>query len=139
MKSMKFIGVLFTLFLAVSCSTTDTTGILDFTFGEEFEIPYDVEISASNSNLSIKVISIQDNRCPVGLQCVWEGNIVLGVEIKVDNQVTVKEISSLLANGDDAAIEFEGYRFKLLGATPENTADGVQATDYVFTFLIEEI
>ena len=36
-------------------------------------------------NLSLRVTSIEDSRCAIGLSCIWAGQMLVGLDIATDN------------------------------------------------------
>ncbi|MFA5125961.1 MAG: hypothetical protein WC462_03080 [archaeon] len=87
MNFTKLLLALVSLALLFGC-TQNTPG---FSFNQPFQVKEGVTYQAND--LSIRVISFTDSRCPSGVQCIWQGE--LGVNLQVnDNNVHLGEITS---------------------------------------------
>jgi len=86
MNFTKLLLALVSLALLFGC-TQNTPG---FSFNQPFQVKEGVTYQVSD--LSIRVISFSDSRCPIGVQCIWQGE--LGVNLQVnDNNVHLGEIN----------------------------------------------
>lgn len=59
----------------------------------------------------------QDNRCPVGVQCIVKGSVTVSVTLKSD---TDRETKSM--NSDDKPVGFDSYLISIVGVTPAHAA-----------------
>ena len=64
-----------------------------FSFNEPFQVTQGNTYFNADKNVSIKVISFSDSRCPQGVECIWAGE--LGVNLLVnDSNVYLGETTS---------------------------------------------
>ncbi|PZX56732.1 hypothetical protein [Algoriphagus chordae] len=112
---------LLVLFLSVSLffSCNDSNDCEGFEVGKEFEIAIEQQLENCLKNISVKVIEIQDSRCPAGAQCIWAGMIVLRGELIVGGQ---KQYILLSTNENASGFPDEfstlEYTVKLVDAIP---------------------
>ena len=108
------------VFLAVSCETKeqDSLGNIDLKIGETTEIKSGETVGNSQYGLSLRVVNVNDSRCPEGVVCDWEGNA------SVEFQLTTKksEYSFTLDTNQGAAFKndtiIEGVKYQLRNALP---------------------
>ena len=90
------------------------------------------EKTATRSKLKIKFVSVEDSRCPQGVDCIWAGNAK--VTIKVTNRKGESKTFDLNTNLETKAVKFDGYEIKLGSVTPypkanvPNNANGYTAS-----------
>lgn len=70
----------------------------------------------SKSKLTVKVVSVEDSRCPEGVVCVWAGDAK--VVIKVTNNKGKSQTFELHTNLEPKAVKFDNYEIKLGEVTP---------------------
>ncbi len=93
---------------------------------------------ASRSKLTIKFVSVEDSRCPQGVDCVWAGNAK--VKIKVTNRKGVSKTFELNTNLEPKAIKFDGYEITLRNVTPYPRSDiRIDKNGYAATFLVKKL
>ena len=137
MKNYKLLIVLLAaIFWVGSCAKNDSIDP-DFKLEEAFDLKVDQTAFNQNENLQIRIKEIlEDSRCPDGVMCVWEGQVRMEVEIKIDNTTFTKELIYYSAN----PLECGGYSFQVLGVLPGTQIDETIAPeDYVFSMLIEKL
>ena len=79
MKAKFFIPILsIFLVIAIACEKTDKTldAIKDgkATVGDTVRIYQNDTVVFPSSNFSLYLSKVEDSRCPIGVECVWEGN-----------------------------------------------------------------
>lgn len=98
----------------------------------------DYVLSVNNTlmlgDLSIKLNSISDSRCPSDVQCIWEG--------RVDAEVTftegIKKETKELSIGKDP-ITFSDYKISLLAVNPyPKSKKQIKQSDYKVTVHIDK-
>ena len=93
---------------------------------------------ASRSKLTIKFVSVEDSRCPQGVDCVWAGNAK--VTIKVTNRKGTSKTFELNTNLEPKAIKFDGYEIKLGNVTPYPRSDiRIDKNGYAATFSVKKL
>ncbi len=92
--------------------STNVSGYFDFVIGQAYQF---------SNGLIMTVETLTDNRCPQGVQCVWQGDIAAVVRLEKDSEdrrVNVSIVQGTQAPQiivDDASIQFVG-----LGETVDN-------------------
>ena len=75
------------------------------------------ETAKAKSGIQIKFVElIDDSRCPTDTNCVWAGNAKIKVRVTKNGRSKDLELNTGLEPKD---VVFAGYRFKLVGLTPE--------------------
>jgi hypothetical protein len=79
-----------------------------------------------------------DSRCPVDVQCVWQGNAAVRIDYSVGGDAS----SSVILNTgvEPAGAEVEGYRISLLALDPHpRSTMGIPASSYRATLRIDPL
>ena len=88
--------------------------------------------------LSIKVVSIEDSRCPRGTQCVWAGNAK--VRIRVKNANGAAQVFDLNTNMQPENVRFAGYRISLTDVNPSPANNiRINRNAYTATFSVTKL
>lgn len=84
--------------------------------------------------LRLRWLELGDSRCPLGVQCVWEGQAVVTLEVSGDEVVPERVELTLRAGVEAAARAVAGRELRLLGVDPY-PREGVTASrdEYVAT------
>ena len=131
---MKKFHLLFALFAGFLLNTATAQVNTQYNFGEPFEIGNEKRASFGKDNFSIMVAEVmEDSRCPVGINCIWEGLIKLKLNVQKNDKTYTKEIT--MRGSRDATIEVDGYEIKLLNALSTKTMGLKQ---YTYTFEVSE-
>lgn len=83
---------------------------------QQSSIRIDTQKKFSKSKLTVKVLSIEDSRCPKDVQCVWAGDAK--VKIRVTNKKGKTETFELHTNLEPKTAKFDNYEIKLGDVTP---------------------
>ncbi len=84
---------------------------------QRVDIKIDHERSVRRTGLKIKFIDmVEDSRCPKDVECIWAGNAKIKVRISKNGRSKILELNSNTKSSEDA---FAGYKFALVGLTPE--------------------
>ena len=115
----------FPLLLMLGCNPDDTGGVKMASFQEKFKLEQAQEalITGSSGNtsqdsLSVKVVSIEDSRCPKGGQCIWAGNAT--VHVDVTDKVHVQEVKlclgacQVVSGSDTVVFTLSGHSYQLI-------------------------
>lgn len=71
--------------LLPACSGQPASQTADF--GQKIILPFDQKVSLANNELVIRFVEvINDSRCPVGVQCLWAGEVSVKIEIEYQEQ-----------------------------------------------------
>lgn len=98
--------------------------------GVEIELRFDETVEYQDLELSW--LELEDTRCPIGVTCVWEGQIVATVEVARGEEESV-ELELVLQAGIEPEISrASNYELLMKGVDP-HPKDGVtpERSDYV--------
>lgn len=93
MKKLLFFLTLFFL-MSVSCERSDL-GENYFSIGEKTTFKAGTIYYSSNGNLQFQFAVTSDSRCPVGLYCIWAGEVSVEIIMKQTEKTDTLEVSSL--------------------------------------------
>ena len=114
-KFFKF-GLAIVLLLFFGCNKIDEANTLKI--DEVTEIKLGKTVKNSEYGISLQVESVNDSRCPIGVQCVWEGNAY------VEFQLTTKQGSHKFTLDTHDPPNFkkdtliEGIKYQLIDVLP---------------------
>jgi len=91
--------------------------------GQETQIPAQA--------LSLKLLSVNDSRCPIKVQCFWAGTVTAKVEFfKNSTSLGTAEISL------DKQVSIQGYSIGLSQVEPQKNSGKLKMSDYNLIFTI---
>lgn len=102
---------------------------------EPFELQKDVKVlSFGDIPTHFRIFDIEDSRCPSDVQCVWEGQVVVHVDVTVNwEQLGIYSIS-LNEPLDGSLIQLDQYYLQLLKVEPyPDSIKSLHDSDYVVT------
>lgn len=110
------------LLLAALGAVLQASSATSARLGEEFKLKIGREVRIAGEKLSIRFNAVRDeSRCPTGVQCVWEGNAGVVVELSTEKGKVVE--ATLNTSIKPNQLEHEGYKIKLVGLNPYPKAD----------------
>ena len=88
----------------------------------EASLPVELELRFDKvrqvQDLSLRLLRIDDSRCPIGLTCVWAGQMVAAIAV-TRNDGSEAEVELLTRVGREPAVSSAlGYDFRLLSVEP---------------------
>jgi hypothetical protein len=87
--------------------------------GERFELGAGESARIEGEDVAIELDRVvADSRCAVGVTCVWEGDAVVRVRLRVGSQPAVALELHTAARAGSAAAGAHGYRVRLVGLEP---------------------
>jgi hypothetical protein len=94
---------------------------------------------AVTDGMTMKFVAvIEDSRCPVGVDCVWEGNAK--VQIKISNRKGNSQTFELSTHPEPQAVTFEGYEIRLGEVTPRPRAGvSIDPKSYAANFTVTKL
>lgn len=94
------------------------------------ELRYDE--TANYQELTLRWLKLEDSRCPIGVTCVWAGQMLATVEITKGNEDPIEvELLRRAAREPEVSHAF-GYELRLLGVDPHPKENVTPARgDYV--------
>jgi hypothetical protein len=102
-SALKYLLVLF-LFAGTSCEKT----ILEptFTFGKQSTFRLNELYTSSDGYNTLMITEIDDSRCPIGLECFWQGEVSLKGEWTANTNKSTFELHSELKSLDKQSTGF---------------------------------
>lgn len=64
---------------------------------------------------------LEDSRCPVGTECIWEGNARISIKVTANRQKP--RTIELNTNSGDKSVNIGGRIIELVSVSPERTAE----------------
>ncbi|GKS67548.1 hypothetical protein YTPLAS73_10950 [Nitrosarchaeum sp.] len=94
------------------------------------------ETANINSELKMTLLDIEDSRCPVDVTCIWEGTVLVKIQLKKGVQdLGIHTIP--METMEDTEQTFDGYYIRLTNVEPYPASTvSIQPTDYVLTFFV---
>jgi len=96
--------------------------------GEITEIKLREEANNTQYGLSLRVVSIDDTRCPIGVICIWEGNasVQLHLKTKEDEYNFTLDTNRFHPNFNNE-VTIEGFNYQLIDVLPYPVVDKKQS------------
>ena len=92
-------------------------------------------------NIEIKFSKvIQDSRCPSDVTCIWQGQVIIGVDIIKNGQQVSTLTLTLIPGRDTLPIQFlDKYSVKLIGVSPyPNSKKPIALKDYIAKIVVSK-
>jgi hypothetical protein len=86
-------------------------------------ISLDNEQVTNHQNLVLRLVDIEDSRCPTGVTCIWAGQLV--VTLEVSNEFEEKIMVKLVRKRESEVAYAFGHRLLLLDVAPHPKKDKV--------------
>ena len=105
--------------------------------GARVELRFDE--TANHRDLELRWIKLEDSRCPIGVACVWAGQIIATIEVARGGEEPVELELVHRIKGPLATSSAFGYELRLLGVDPhpkEGTTP--ERSDYIARIEIAE-
>ena len=85
--------------------------------------------SIGDSGILIKLLSVEDGRCPTDVDCVWGGNAT--IKILIINSEKISEERTITTGGEYNEISYEGNTYSVKSLLPYPiTTKNYKLTDY---------
>jgi hypothetical protein len=90
--------------------------------------------TGQKDNLHMTFTSVvQDSRCPIDVQCIQAGTVVINTTLSAHGKTINKNISL-----DKGSGEFEGYKISVISVSPDRKSKSeIKSNAYIVTFHIE--
>ena len=108
MKKLLFIATI--IFALATISSVFAHGT------KEVKLSINKQTIASGSKLKIKLIEIEDSRCPEDVNCVWAGNAV--IKFTVSKGKLAAKTFELNSGTEPMSVTYQGYEIKIKDITP---------------------
>lgn len=105
---------------------------------QEVTVRVKTQKSVMRDRLRIKLVAVEDSRCPQDVNCVWAGNAK--VTIKVTNRNGKSETFDLNTSIDVKSVRFGGYEITLGKVAPYPASNvRINPNGYTASFTVRKI
>ncbi len=104
-------------------------------------INQETRIDSPAIRLNLKFLSVvEDSRCPKGVDCIWEGNARVRLQISLSRTNYNSEVFELNTSLEPHSILIENYEIKILDLIPSPKVDlKIEPENYTATFTITNL
>lgn len=93
-----------------------------------------LEETVTARGLELRWVELADSRCPADVQCIWEGEAVVTLEVGGDGLETTRIELGLRPGGTSEPLALAGHLLRLLSVEPYPGADrGAEHSEQVAT------
>jgi hypothetical protein len=117
----------------------DLTPPATASIGQPFELRLGESVQVDSDDLTVLFDQVvADSRCPVGIDCVWEGDAVVQLRLdKAKNGTSFVQLHTSTSSPTDAS--YREYRVRLEKLTPRPRAEAkIEPREYVSTLIVEK-
>ncbi len=128
MKNLIGLICLISLTLFTSCSKEDVIKL-----GENFDLNFEQTLAFEEGGFEIKLIKVDDSRCPTRVLCVTAGAGVIELQITHPDH---EDVIMRLAIADNSLINIPGssayqdYRIEFIDLLPYPESDAIELSQY---------
>lgn len=107
---------------------------------KEFQLGKDGIAFFQSENILIRFSEvIEDSRCPIDVECIWQGRVSIDVNVIKDEQDQGNFILTLGENENDALHIFDGFFIRLLKVEPYPAFSAHDIGPYVVSMFVAEV
>jgi hypothetical protein len=132
-------ALLSVLLIALATPGVHYAGKKKVPLDNEFNMRIGDKAVVGKEKLAISFLSVlEDSRCPQGVNCVWQGNAKIAIEVKVKGE---KSATLDLNTGHGAKeADHQGYRISLINLVPHpKEGEPTRAADYRATLKVVKL
>jgi hypothetical protein len=137
---LEIISILIIIFMA-GCTQLEST-IIPVDLDDPFQLKINQVGLIKSENVKIVFVNItEDSRCPSDVECVWEGQATILINI-IKNKQVLGEFNLTSREGfDELAIkEYDGYSIELMIVEPYPiSTQKIDRSEYTATFIVTKI
>lgn len=107
--------------------------------------PKNITLSISDSytfpdGTVLTIKQINDSRCPIDVQCVWAGNVVVKFNINKGNTDEDFELKYSINNNEPSVYKYKEYKIKILNIQPDRGVENniTESKNYRITINISK-
>lgn len=111
-------------------------------FLEEFSLRVDQSADLASPPASLSLLAVEgDSRCPVDVQCVWQGDVSVIVDLRVPGlDVRRDTLHSSGRDGDQRSMTLGNVKLTLRAVAPDpHSGQSIPAKDYRATFMADRV
>ena len=103
---------------------------------QEFDLKAGEEVVIKGTKLKVKFLEVlEDSRCPEDVQCVWQGNGKLNLELKKSNRKTAVATVNTGLEPKQASFKKSTVRLVKLSPNPRSNVK-IEPDQYVATLIV---
>jgi hypothetical protein len=132
------ISLVFLLVAILASCAQDPIISRKVSLNEQFTIKAGQQVAIKSEKLSVQFSSVQnESRCPTGVQCVWEGNAAISIEVSKKRKKAEQAILNTNTAIQPNELAYKKYRIKLLGLNPYPRIDEkIEPKDYEAVMIV---
>jgi hypothetical protein len=132
------INLVFLLVAILASCAQDPIISRKVSLNEQFTIKAGHQVVIKGEKLSVQFSSVQnESRCPTGVQCVWEGNAAISIQVSKKRKKSVQAILNTNTTIQPNEVAYKKYRIKLLVLNPYPRIDEkIEPRDYEAVMIV---
>lgn len=136
MKILPAFKLITTLFLIMTFGCEEIVTHKTFPIGREFSLRMNETLASADGMYILRITDIDDSRCPQGVQCIWEGEVIIKGEWTHNKDKSTFEVHSVIR---DQNKQPEGFIIEIKDVKPyPKYGTDSNPEDMVITLLINE-
>jgi len=141
MKTLTILSALFLLVLLSGCNkNSELTGDSSFSLNDTLKLAINKSAINNENQLTIRIDSVlNDSRCPMDVECIWEGNAAVRFLFINDKEKTKFILNTYGGSNFRSDTIIDGYSIQLVKLQPYPVSTKVISNDeYVAELLIKK-
>jgi hypothetical protein len=131
--------LLVTAFIAIS-SCAPESDYKTFSLGDSFSLAVGQNASIDGEDISIRFIDvIADSRCPLGVQCIWQGEVACLVEITQSGTAQEKVLTHRGLTQELSKAQFGSYEFAFSVEPYPEAGKEIKKSEYRLNLLVTKV
>ena len=110
------------------------------TLSSPFYLKYGKTAYIPSENIEIKFSKvIEDSRCPTNVTCIWQGEVIIGLDIIKNGKQLSTLMLTLIPGRDALPIQFSNkYSVTLIGVSPYPSGQTIALQDYIVQLVVKK-
>ena len=126
----------FIILLMIASCNQDSVRVVDISLSQEFTLKIGEQASIDNASLFVRFTDVvEDSRCPIDAQCIWQGNGKISLEIQKPNSEKVTRTVNTTLDPQDVVYDSYEIQFKQLRPEPIAGSE-IKPEDYRATLFV---
>lgn len=108
------------------------------TLNSQFYLKYGKTAYLPSENIEIKFSKvIQDSRCPTNVTCIWQGQVIIELDIMKNGKQVSTLMLTLIPGRDSLPIQFsDKYSVTLIAVSPYPSGQTIALKDYIVQLVV---
>ncbi|BBD68440.1 hypothetical protein NIES4072_42470 [Nostoc commune NIES-4072] len=110
------------------------------TLNSQFYLKYGKTAYLPSENLEIKFSKvIEDSRCPTNVTCIWQGQVIIELDIMKNGKQVSTLTLTLIPGRDPLPIQFSNkYSVTLIAVSPYPSGQAIALKDYIVKIVVSK-